>query len=337
MRILIVGGSGSSHIGGSFFRAAERIGHGAEFLDVAGAWQHGTLLQKILWHFGGHRPVHLGRFSRRVVQASASFHPDILFSTGMAPVSAAALDACRQLGIRCANYSTDDPFNPGCRAPWFLRALAKYDAVFSPRRANLEDLRRHGCARVEYLPFGYDPDLFYPPTGPIMDGAASDLFFAGTAADDRVPFIDAALKAGLDVRLHGIYWDKYPETRCKGLGQADVPTLRKSIHACRVALCLVRRENRDGNSMRTFEVPAVGACMAVEDTKEHREIFGDDGMRVVYFKTPGEMVEKTKWLLEHRDERERMKLAAHEHIVNGRNTYGDRLAAMIDFCQEQMK
>ena len=123
----------------------------------------------------------------------------------MAPVIAPALAACRQMGIPCANYSTDDPFGGISRSRWFLAALKQYDFIATPRRANFGDFKNHGCARVEYLPFGYDPDLFFPPTEPVATEMSSDLFFAGAADRGRLPFIAAALKAGLKMRLHGIY------------------------------------------------------------------------------------------------------------------------------------
>jgi hypothetical protein len=333
MRILIVGATGSSHIGSSLLRAGEKLKIEARLCDVNEAWRHGKLLQTLLWRFGGRRPMWLERFSRGLVQTCADFRPDILVSTGIAPVTAQALEVCRGMNVVCANYSTDDPFNRSSRAPWFLAALKKYDVIASPRRANLDDFRKHGCHRVEFLPFGYDPALFFPPGEPVPGEMASDLFFAGTADQGRLPFITAAIKAGLKVRLHGIYWDRHAETQGVALGQADIPTLRRGIQACHVALCVVRHENRDGNSMRTFEIPAVGACMVVEDTVEHREIFGADGECVLYFKTPDEMVQKTKWLLEHPAERNRLKRAVHEHILAGHNTYADRLVSLIDYCQ----
>jgi spore maturation protein CgeB len=329
MRVLIAGLSGSSHIGGSFMRAAGKLGLGTHFCDMNEAWRPGTLLQKLLWHFGDRRPVRMGGFGLKVLHACAQFRPDLLLATGMAPLERSILERCRQMGVRCVNYSTDDPFAKAQHARWFLSALRCYDLVFSPRRANLDELKAHGCLRVEYLPFGYDPDLFYPPPLTEATETASDLFFAGTADSGRVPFITAAVRAGLNVRLHGINWNNYPETRELSRGQADIPTLRRAIQNCRVALCVVRHENRDGHSMRTFELPAVGACMVVEDTPEHREIFGPDGKTVRYFQTPAEMVARTSWLLEQSSERERLKAQVHEYITRGKNTYGDRLMTII--------
>ena len=326
-RILIVGATGSSHIGGSLMRAAQELSIDAILCDVNLAWRHGTIRQKLLWEFGGRRPLGLKRFSNMVIEACRNSRPETLIATGNAPIDASALRECRQIGVRCLNYSTDDPFNPRHRAPWFLRALHEYDIVFTPRRSNLEALKQHGCGRVEYLPFGYDPTLFFPVSS---GGCESDLFFAGTGDRDRLPYIRAAIDAGLCMRLHGIYWDRFPETQAVSRGQADIPTLRRAIAGCRVALCLVRHANRDGHSMRTFEVPAVGACMVVEDTEEHRQIFGEDGIRVIYFRTGGEMVEQVRMLLANETLRKTLRDNVHPHITNGANTYADRLASMIN-------
>ena len=88
--------------------------------------------------------------------------------------------------------------------------------------------------------------------------------------------------------------------------------------------------------MRTFEVPAIGACMLTEDTVEHREIFGEEGKAVVYFRTVDEMIEKLGWLLDHEDERRRLAEAAHALITKGRNTYKDRLVSMLELTGSQV-
>jgi spore maturation protein CgeB len=76
-------------------------------------------------------------------------------------------------------------------------------------------------------------------------------------------------------------------------------------------------------------MPAIGACMLVEDTGEHREIFGGDREAVVYFRSIGEMVEKLRWLLDHDCERRRLAASVHRLIISGKNTYKDRLISML--------
>ena len=149
-----------------------------------------------------------------------------------------------------------------------------------------------------------------------------------------MPYLAALIRADVNVALYGGYWERYPQTAGFTRGHADPQTLRKAVNAAKVSLCLVRRANRDGNVMRSFELPAMGACMLTEDTEEHREIFGDNGKTVLFFRTREEMIEKLHWLLAHDEERNRLKSAAHRVVTTGGNSYGDRLETMLQQASE---
>jgi hypothetical protein len=242
------------------------------------------------------------------------------------------------LGVQRLNYLTDDPWNPGFCSRWFLDALGQYDHVFSPRRAILADLAEHGCKSVSYLPFAYDSALCFPDPpseSKQQERLRSHIIFAGGADRDREQFIAAITRLNLRLGLYGDYWERYSSTRTAALGHATARLLRQATSVADVALCLVRRSNRDGHVMRSYEIPAIGACMLTEDTNEHRTLFGADGNTVVYFQTVDGMIEKLLWLLEHEHERARLAQAAHHLIVSGPNTYRDRLTTMLGFeCGE---
>jgi spore maturation protein CgeB len=70
--------------------------------------------------------------------------------------------------------------------------------------------------------------------------------------------------------------------------------------------------------------------MLTEDTEEHRALFGAEGVNVVYFRTPNEAVERLRWLIDHDTERNRLAVNAHRLIVEGRNTYRDRLETILE-------
>jgi spore maturation protein CgeB len=260
-----------------------------------------------------------------------------MLATGLAPIEANALEALGALGIQRVMYLTDDPWNLSHRAEWFMEALPLYDLVFSPRRANLSDLERLGCRVVRYLPFAYAPEVHYPDPPATPDEArafSSDIVFAGGADADRVPYIQALLGAGFKVALYGGYWERFQATRPHSRGHTDPASLRKAIGGAKVALCLVRRANRDGLAMRTFEVPAIGACMLVEDTEEHREIFGPPDRAVAYFRSLDELVQRMSQLLDDPAERGRLASEAHRLIVDGGHTYRDRLRCMLESAPE---
>lgn len=330
-RLLIVGNPASYHIGAHFQHAAQALDLEVELCDTTAAFAAPWPVVQFNWRRRGHRPPRLQAFSRHVLETCRIFRPDWILATGSAPLTKACLAEIGQLGIRRCNYLTDDPWNPAHRAEWFLQALPHYDAVFSPRQANMADLHRAGCQQVQYLPFAYAPEIHFPEMPEVAEAEryASDVLFFGGADPDRLPYIQALIQGGFKLRLYGGYWDRHAVTRPYACGHADPATLRKAVSAARVTLCLVRRANRDGHVMRTFEGPAMGACLLVEDTPEQRVILGEDGEAVRYFSDMPDLVRQVQWLLLRPEEGARLRQAAYGRITGTANTYRDRLQVML--------
>jgi spore maturation protein CgeB len=327
--LVLVGNPSAIHVAAHLSAGAADLGYSVTLLNSPDAFAASRWVRALNWHVRGRRPTRLREFSQQVVDACRERQAQIVLTTGIAPVDTAALEEIGRLGATRVNYLTDDPWNPCHRAPWFMRALRNYDWIFSTRTSNLPDLREHGCGRVAYLPFAYDPQVHRCDPPRASDADEVDVIFAGGADPDRVFLVATLIRHGFKVALYGGYWDRYAATRRSARGFADPETLRRAIGAAKVALCLVRRANRDGNSMRSFEVAAMGACMLAEYTEEHQQILGDDGDAVVYFRSPAEMIERLQWLLVRDQERRRLGAAVRARITAGRNTYKDRLETML--------
>ncbi|MBI3316138.1 MAG: glycosyltransferase, partial [Candidatus Omnitrophica bacterium] len=227
----------------------------------------------------------------------------------------------------------DNPWAIIPRPRWFLKTLKHYTHVFTPRRSNEAMLARAGCRAVSYLPFAYAPEAHYPEwpdLGREEKGLfESDVVFVGCADRDRLIYIRALLQAGFRVNLYGPRWKRYAQTAPIARGAADPRTMRLAIGGAKLALGLVRRANRDGNSMRTFEIPAIGGCLLAEDTEDHRVLFGAEGERVVYFKSPEDLVRSVSRLVNDEKERVRLARSVHEHIASGKHSYRDRLETIL--------
>jgi spore maturation protein CgeB len=325
---MIIGNRGGTNVGESLRRAGIGLGWNVTFCESKEANSEHLWIQRLTWHFAGHRPARLSKFAGLVRRIAEGARPEFLISTGFSPLTVRTLSCLKRLGIRCLHYSTDDPWNPSQYAPWFLRTLPFYDRVFSTRRANLEDFRRLGCPQVSYMPFAYDPELFYPEE-PLKEEIKYDILFVGGADDDRAPILNEILQSGLRVALYGDHWGRYKFLRQWHLGRANQAMLRVLTFSIPINLCLCRRANRDGHVMRSFEIPAAGGFMIAEDTREHREIFGEEGGCVLYFADPREAIAKANWALQHPRARCRMAAAAHSRIIEGANTYADRLQQML--------
>jgi spore maturation protein CgeB len=332
--VVILGLTGGTHLGASFERAAKQLGLRYVLFDTAAAYEGQKFVRSVAWRLD-RRPLRLNRFADRIVAYCSQGAPQkrVVIATGAAPLTATALAQLKAFGVFSINYSTDDPWNRYQKAAWYLRALKHYATVFTTRRANIKDFRDLGCSDVRYLPFAYDDELF-GTTVPPATASTHDVLFVGGADRDRAEFMAEFMRSGPRVTLVGGYWDRFSETRSCGLGHKDSAEARALTAAALVNLCLVRRANRDGNVMRSFEIPAVGGFMLAEDTLEHREIFGPEGENVLYFTDPETAAEKARWALAHPSDRQRMANAAHRLIAAGKHTYCDRLLQMLTAAAE---
>ena len=320
MKILLVGNPGGTNVADSLLFAARQLKHEVSLVPATDAFRTSDLRRRISWHILGHKPPRLTAFSQRVLSDAHAFQPDVVIATGLAPIAA---DVLKELsGIRRIVFLTDDPWNRHFSAKWFFEALPHYDAVFTPRRANIDDLSAHGCRDVRYLRFGYDPRHFHsdPQTKTV------DAFFAGAADAERTAFLAPLLNGEFNVQLAGDFWAKQPATRDYAAGHFDPRELRRGTARARVNICMVRAANRDGHVMRSLEIPAVGGAMLAQDTSDHRDLFGDD---VLYFDTPAGLFTQFRLLLGDSPLRDRLAAAVHQRIVNGRHTYRDRLESLL--------
>lgn len=327
----LVGIPDPTHVGHHLLNASATLPVQATLANVREAFAAPRLWRSFCWHLLGHRPPRLHPFSAQLLAQCQAQRPKWLLTTGLAPVNAATLHALRRLGITLINFLTDDPWNPQHRAPWFMQALPLYDQVFTPRQANLDQLRRLHHPAVHYLPFAYAPDVHFPPTpAPTPDTSAPpDVLFIGGADQDRIATLKILHHAGHKLSLWGGYWDRDRELAPYAHGHADPAAFRHLVATASVNLCLVRRANRDGHSMRTFELAAIGSCMLVEDTAEHRALFGPDLDKVAYFQDPASMVQQTTLLLRQPELRHQMATRVRQWATQGRHTYTDRLRTML--------
>jgi hypothetical protein len=319
------------HVGGHLMAAARAAGVELRLCDLREAYAAPVWRRKVDWWFRGRRPSALRSFSEHVLLTAVGANAGAVITTGIAPLDAAALEALGRRGVRRLNFLTDDPWNPEHHAPWFMQALPHYDHVFTPRRANMTQLQALGGPAVTYLPFAYAPEAHFPEPAPAAEASRfrADVVFAGGADPDRVRYATPLIAAGFDVALYGGYWDRYPATRACARGMLDGRGLRHAIAGGAVCLCLVRRANRDGHAMRSFEVAAMGGCMLVEDTAEHRDLFGPDGDAVVYFSSPDDAVARTRELVADSARRRRLALRVRELIGRPEHTYAARLREML--------
>jgi len=129
------------------------------------------------------------------------------------------------------------------------------------------------------------------------------------------------------VLLAGAYWDR--AFRAYALAIKPPEIVRALTAAAKVNLCLVRRANRDGHVMRSFEIAAIGGCILAQDTDEHRDISGPEDEAVIYFRDAKEAAQRACALLCDSSERKRLSVCLQRRIAGGAHTYAHRLRTML--------
>lgn len=332
MKLLIVGNPSEYHVGGHLLAAAQSLGWVAEVADLCGAQSSNPWINRICHHLLGKQPAHLDSFGRSVIRLCHEFHPDFVLTTGLAPVSADAMRAIRSMKIPLVNFLTDDPWNPKNTARFFWDCLREYDLIANPRTSNLEQLRAHGCRRVAYVPFGYNPEYHFIETNPTPEEIlrfGCEVAILGGADSDRVPLARSLASANINLALYGGYWDKHPDLLKFYRGSVFGRELRLAVQLATSHVCMGRKANRDGHAMRSMEFPAMDACLLVEDTEEHRALYGNDGENVLYWQNEATLVACAANLIVNQALSQRLRISLYEHmVVNGKHTYADRLTTI---------
>jgi spore maturation protein CgeB len=279
-------------------------------------------------------PVRYADLNRRLLEEARQFAPQIVLIVMGFHIAPETLHAIkRETGAALINYATDDPFNERTSPRNVREAIPLYDVYACTKRAMMDDVARAGCRNVQYVRFGYHPSVHFaeaPATAEERNRFAADVAFVGEGDGDRRPFFRTLMKAipDLNLALYGGLWDLDPTLRRYHRGTVRGRDFRLALGGAKIAVNLVRAQNRDDHVMRSFEGPACGAFMLNERTEEHLALLAED-REAAYFESPEELVEKTRHYLSNYTEREQIRIAGCEKTTIGGHAYRDRLMQIL--------
>jgi hypothetical protein len=334
-RLLLVDTTLYAPVSPFFVNAAADLGFEHHFVDEAPYLRplETSLLHKVGYRLLHRRPVTRWRYNRDLLAAARRFRPELVLVVKGAYIMPSTLRRIKEeTRAVLVNYATDDPFNPANATPDLVAGIPTYDIYACTKRAIMNDVKRAGGRTVVPTMFGYQPSVHFPetPATPAeIRRFTSDVVFAGGADRDRLRDLEPLLAAGgLSLAFYGGYWERDPRFRAHARGFVSGREYRLALGGARIALCFVRRANRDGHVMRSFEIPACGGFMLAERTDEHVALFREDE-EAAFFGSPEELVDKVRYYLAHDDIRRRIAGAGHARVTTGRHTYLDRLGEIV--------
>lgn len=233
------------------------------------------------------------------------------------------------------HYNPDDPFGHHGQVGWrvFMSALAEYDWHFVPKAQNVGEYQAYGAKRVMLFDRGFDPQLHRPIelTSEERQKYGSPVGFIGSYAPARAASLLFLAEQGTPLAIHGNGWPersgRVSANHCRGpsiYGEEYV----KAICGLKIALHFLRRENRDEQDSRTFEIPACGVFMLAERSPKHLELF-EEGKEVEFFGSNDELLDKVRYYLTNESERMRIATAGRERCLKSGYSYLHRLEKML--------
>ena len=260
-----------------------------------------SLWRRIRWKL--RLPVDAQRENETLIAAVQQRRPDIVVVDNSKVISRTTLRKIRALGTRrLVYYSPDDiaaRHNLSLPLKW---SFPHWDLVCTTKTFNVPELQDMGVKRPFLVGKGFDPFLHRPLAGDDVgaDFEAFEAVFIGTYEKERCASINVLAEAGVTVVVYGAdkgNWRKeslHPtiELRDSVFDQEYV----RAWHTGKVALCFLRKINRDRITQRTMEIAAIGRPMVAERTDEHDQHF-QHGEEYLGFRNDRELVENVSTLL----------------------------------------
>jgi spore maturation protein CgeB len=220
---------------------------------------------------------------------------------------------------------------------YLIQSLPLYDYWLTPMSQNCS------CSWVEArkpknticVNQGYDKYLHRPLelTDEEKEQLTSDVSFIGTFEKSRANIMLNIAKAGIKVRIWGNLWQKWANSH-PNLIIENKPLYGenyiKALCGSKVNLAFLRKANQDQQTSRTIEIPACGAFMLAERTRELQQLF-EEGKEVEFFDINNipEMIEKIKYYLNHEEERKAIAQAARNRCSSSKYSYKEILRPLL--------
>lgn len=235
-------------------------------------------------------------------------------------------------------YNNDDPFAPR-HHPWlwrhFMKCVPIYDLVFAYRKHNIAEYLAYGAKRVELLMPWFIPDKDKPKQHDEFIPKKFDVVFIGHYENDgRIEHLRRIAESNFIFGLFGPEWDRAPRYDWLKKYQPVFPVrgnlYRETLLSAKIALCFFSSLNRDKYTRRCFEIPAMGVFMLCQYSDEMAQLF-EDGVDVVFFHSPDDMMDKIKYYLSNELEREKIAANGRERVIRDKHDIISRMEYVLNF------
>ncbi|NQV56039.1 MAG: glycosyltransferase [Rhodospirillales bacterium] len=263
---------------------------------------------------------------------------DILWLERGVTIRPSTLEAIKSShpSTRLVWYSEDDMMNLRQISRWTERALALFDLWVTTKSMNAEasEMPLKGVRNILFVNNSYDPSLHRPVQVSEEDAVVygADVGFVGTFERQRAESLMYLARNGIRVRVWGNGWNRFG-SRGDGPEIMGRPVYgdeyAKAVCSTKINLCFLRKENRDLQTCRSMELPAMGGFMLHERNPEICGLF-QEGEDAVFFADDRELLEQCQIWLSADEKRRRVAEHGRKRVLEDGHSHHDRLDQIIE-------
>jgi spore maturation protein CgeB len=237
-------------------------------------------------------------------------------------------------------YAEDDMTNPRHLSRWTKRALPLFDIWVTTKSMNAkpDEMPRLGVRNILFVNNSFDPHLHRPVTISPDDERrfTSEVSFVGTFARARAASLAHLAAGGITVNVWGNGWER-------ATFGAHAPSIMgypvydddyaKVVTASKINLGFLRKENRDLQTCRSMELPAIGGFMMHERNSEICGLF-EEGKEAVFFGDDDELLDNCRNWLAAGPERDKIAAAGRARVHAGGHSHPERLQQILEAAMD---
>lgn len=233
-------------------------------------------------------------------------------------------------------YAEDDMMNPNQRSRYVEQAIPLFDLWVTTKSFNArpEEMPALGANKVMFVDNAFDPEIHRPwkVDDEMRANLGGDIGFVGTFETTRAGSLRRLAEHGFDIRVWGNGWEKLtnppPSLKLERRPVYD-DDYAKAVSASKINLCFLRQENRDLQTCRSVEIPAIGGFMLHERNDEITGLLSEN-QAAAYFGNDEELCESCARWLKDDDERQKVRMNGHKYILNHGFRHDDRIAHIFE-------
>ena len=268
------------------------------------------------------RKIYLKYLNDVTLNFLLNYKPDAVITHNDAKLLPSTIQTVRKkLNIPFATLVGDDP-TIAIYLPEYLPLIPHFTHVFAPESYLVKKLRTF-TTKVAYLPFGTDPGTFYPDKGSNKDdekldiGYVSNSYNAAPYGMYRALFLVHLREMGLTIYgdrgwKHIYYYVPELKNNVSITGYLDSQQMNDFYNRIKICVNIPNPQIVTGIAQRILDAAAAECFQVTIYKKDLVDVFSDS---IATFEGIDEMIGKTRYFLDHPEERRQKAKCAREIVL----------------------